>query len=289
MVGRSFWASVRSSGVTAFVWLVLSTLLSPMASAQGGSSGEPPPTEAEVAEARRIFAVGIRHADRGEWEDAVVCFRQVLEVRQAPPVLFNLGAALVALGQYPEAEPLLRRVADDPSAEASLVERARASLTTMQEHGGRLTIEIVRSTPSTIVTIDGLVLEASQLGTEFAVSAATHEVVVRDGADEITRRQVAVAVGQSASITLAASGDASAVTDADAEGAEDAALRASHTEIGTTLDVRERRRQRLRNPWLWTGVGAGVVVVGAVLFVAIYDPRVNDPANGNTTPAVIRF
>lgn len=286
MVGKSFWASVCGSGIVAFALLVLPALVASSAAAQ---SGDPPPTEAELAEARRIFAAGIRHADRAEWEDAVVCFRQVLEVRQAPPVLFNLGAALVALGQYPEAEPLLRRVADDPTAEATLVERARASLQTMEQRGGRLTITIVGSTPTTIVTIDGLVLGADQLGTEIAVSAGAHDVVIRDGIDEITRREVRVAVGEHAAVSLAASRDDTSLSEVDSEHAESAERRASLTEIGTTDDRSERRRRRLRNPWLWTGVGAGVVVLGAVIFVSTYDPRVNDPVRGNTTPPVIRF
>jgi len=290
MVGKSFWTSAVASGVVAFALLVLPVFAADLvgtAQAQGGAAASAP-TESEVAEARRIFSVGIRHADRGEWEDAVVCFRQVLEVRQAPPVLFNLGAALVALGEYPEAEPLLRHVADDPTAESTLVERARASLHTMEERGGRLTITLVSGTPSTVVTIDGLVLGSDQIGHELAVLAGPHEVIVRDGADTVTRREIRVAVGEHAAISVSAVADTS-LSSADSVDVDAQNVRASHTDTVATGDRGARRRRLLRNPWLWTGVGAGVIVISAVIFVATFDPRVNDPAQGTTTPPVVRF
>lgn len=286
MVGTSSRAVRYSIGVVVSALLLL-PLLPGSASAQSGDVA--PPTEEEVAEARRIFAVGIRHADRGEWEDAVVCFRQVIEVRQAPPVLFNLGAALVALGQYSEAEPLLRRVVDDPTAEATLVERARESITTMETRGGRLTVSIVGSTPSTVVTIDGLVLPPEQRANEFAVASGTHEIVVRDAVDEISRRSITVAAGEHAAITLAASIDETGLEDADTQHVASTSHRASQTQVGTTSDRASRRRRLVRNPWLWTGVGAGIVVLGAVIFVTTYDPPVNAPIDGNTTPPLIRF
>lgn len=238
------------------------------------------PTDAELAEARRTFQVGLGHADRGEWEDAVVSFRQVLEVRDAPPVLYNLGAALVALGQYPEAEGLLRRVVDDPAADPALVERARTAVETMRQHGGRVTFRLESTSAAAVVWIDGVVLPRSSLGVDVPIAAGEHTVVVREGADERHRRTVRVAAGETLEVVLDV--PAAVVAESGADGAPGLT-----SEPAT--DRAARRRERLRNPWLWGGVAAGAALLGVVTFVGLYEPPPGDPVRGNFDPPVVRF
>ncbi len=247
-----------------------------------GAVGAQAPTEAELAEARRTFQVGLAHADRGEWEDAVVSFRHVLEVRDAPPVLYNLGAALVALGQYPEAETLLRRVVEDTAADAALVGRATAALENMRQRGGRVTFRLVGAGPSSVVWIDGVVLPRDSLGVEVPLLAGDHVVVVREGADERHRQTVRVAVGEVLEVSLAPSGPATAEP-TPADGAAAIPTSADDSARGA------RRRERLRNPWLWGGVAAGAALIGVVVFASVYEPPVGDPVRGNFDPPVVRF
>lgn len=285
--------SGRKSGFARFalagVLLVAGASAPVLARAQTPST-TPAATPEELAEARRIFAVGVQHADRGEWEEAVVCFRQVLEVREAPPVLYNLGAALVALGEYPEAEPLLTRVVNDPSAEASIAQRARDSIDTMNRRAGRITLRLVDAPPGAIVYVDRKVLPPAQLGVEIPLSAGEHELSVRLGSTEITRRTLRVAIGSHEEALIevnAVSDETLAAQDAIANA--DAQARASHTQIGTTRDRSELRRRRLRSPWLWGGVGGGIVVIIAVVVATQHEPSVDAPTQGNFGTPVVRF
>lgn len=276
----------------AFRRVLLSAALALLATAGGVARADAPsePTADELADARRIFAIGLQDADRGEWDDAVVRFRQVLEVREAPPVFYNLGAALVALGQYPEAEPLLRRVVDDPNAEASLVERARASLQTMATRGGRVTIRLVDAPSGAVLYVDNRVLPTSSIGVEIPMTLGEHELVVRYGADELTRRVLRISIGDRAEAVIALGNvGGTSLVDHDAQSAADSEARASQTRIGTTADRAERRRHLLRNPWLWTGVGAGVVLIVTAVLVSTHEPTVGDPVQGTFNPPLVRF
>lgn len=244
------------------------------------------PSAADLAEARRTFQVGLAHADRGEWQDAAVSFRQVLEVREAPPVFYNLGAALVALDQFPEAEQHLRRVVDDPSADPALVERARAALATIAARGGRVTFVVSSDAPTTVVYVDGTVLSHQQLAGEVPLVAGAHELVVRERGVETARRPFTVVAGQSLRVES---------NPAPVPAPAEVAVAASETPPSTVVAAQaeptrgpspERRRRLLRNPWLWTGVGAGVVLIVVVSAVA---GGTSDPVQGNFDPPLVRF
>lgn len=279
MLGTRLVSHVRWAMVIA----VVACLASPALAQRGRASDAP--SEAELAEARQTFQVGLAHADRGEWEDAAVSFRHVLEVRQAPPVLYNLGAALVALNQYAEAETLLRRVVADESADPALVDQARASLATIAARGGRVTFTLPESSPTTVVFLDGFVVPRDSLGTDVPVVAGSHEVVVRDEGRERLRRTFSLRAGENAEIALVAVPEPASVAAAQSQDASQAAVESADSR--TSGPSPERRRRLLRNPWLWTGVGAAVVVI--VVVGAVAGGRTSDPVQGDFNPPLVRF
>lgn len=247
------------------------------------------PSADEVAEARRIFGEGLAHADRAEWRDAVTCFRQVMEIRESPPVRYNLGAALVHLGEYPEAEPLLQQVVDDSTADPAIVRRARESLAEMEELGGRVILRVTDLRESTLVYLDGSVLSRARLGIELPLSAGEHDLSIREGSTEVARRRIRVAAGDRADVVISLAMTHAAIDEADARHVDEHDARTEHTRIGSTLSPEERRRQRRRNPWLWTGVAFGAALIGGVVFATTWEQPVSAPREGDFADPVLRF
>jgi hypothetical protein len=97
------------------------------------AAAQPEPTPQDSERARALFDQGLRDGDQGRWEDAVRNFREALALRDAPAIRYNLGQALVELHRDAEAEPELRRVADDPAAPEDLRSRARVQLEDIEE------------------------------------------------------------------------------------------------------------------------------------------------------------
>lgn len=246
------------------------------------------PSAAEVAEARRIFAEGVAHVQAREWQEAVVCFRQVLEVRVAPPVLYNLGAALVELREYAEAEPYLRRVVDDPNAEASLVERSRHLLEEMALHGGVITLRFVGELGTGVVYLDGEPLPAARLTDRLPVASGAHTVSIRDGSRERIRQTFAIRERQTAEVAVVA--DPALATTASTEASvtpRDAAAAATGSEQADPLDASPRHPHRR---WLYVGIGAGAAIVITVIAVVVAGNGGNTtPFDGNFTPGRLEF
>jgi hypothetical protein len=119
--GRAVWAGI--TGI--LVWGLVSL-----------AAAQPVATEEDTERARTLFEQGVQDGDRGRWEDAVRNFREALRLRDAPAIRYNLGAALVELRRDAEAEPELRRVADDPGAPEELRSRSRVHLEDIAERRG---------------------------------------------------------------------------------------------------------------------------------------------------------
>jgi hypothetical protein len=235
------------------------------------------PSPEEVAEARRIFAEGVEHVERREWQEAVVCFRQVLEVRVAPPVLYNLGAALVELREYVEAEPYLRRVVDDPNADPSLVERSRHLLEEMALHGGTITLRFVGELGSGTVYLDNEPLPADRLGGPLPVASGAHTISIRDGSRERIRQRFAINERQTAEVAIIADPALASRSGTPTQATvtpRDVAQAVTPGDTSTTDGDRPRPNRR----WLYVGLGTGAAIVVTVLVVVLV------AGNGNSSP-----
>lgn len=76
-------------------------------------------TDPDTERARSLFREGVALSDAGRWTMAAERFRQALALKDAMAIRYNLGSALIELGDFQEADRLLRQVTrDEGSAEA---------------------------------------------------------------------------------------------------------------------------------------------------------------------------
>ncbi len=255
---------------------ILGFLAPPPAAAQG--AGDDPET---LAEARRIFGEGLAHSDRHEWHEAVAAFRQVVELRSAPPVLYNLAVALVEIREYPEAQDLLGRVLADQTTTPPIRESSEELLRELEAQAGRVELAYRGDSTGVVFFIDDFALAGAALERAHLVSPGAHGVTARRGGTVLARADVDVVRGETARVELAS-------PDAPVEGA----VALGSPEPGRRGRIRDggapRERPLVKNPWLWTGVGVGVVAA-VVLGVTLGRNNAGDPFVGDFVPGRITW
>ena len=99
--------------------------------ADGNVMCEPPAEPAAVARERFQEAIGMYEA--GDYEGALVAFRDVLQLHPSAAIRFNLATTLDRLGRRDDARRELRRILDDPSAEQRVRKTAEDMLKTLDD------------------------------------------------------------------------------------------------------------------------------------------------------------
>lgn len=258
-----------AGGAFLVLGMIGSLLAPPDAVAQAASE------DAEVlAEARRIFSEGLSHSDRHEWHEAVAAFRQVIELRAAPPVLYNLAVALAEIGEYPEAQDLLGRVFADDSTTPPIRAASEDLLRELEARGGKIDVDYRGAREGVVFFVDGFALAGEALDRAHLASPGAHTVSVRRGATVLARAEVSVEQGETKRVELVS---------------PDAAPR-RHTAGLEEPSAAPQERSLAKNPWLWTGVGLGVgAAVAIVLAVTLGGGDTADPFEGDFTPGRITW
>ncbi len=225
-----------------------------------------------LAEARRIFGEGLAHSDRHEWHEAVAAFRQVIELRAAPPVLYNLAVALVEIREYPEAQDLLDRVFADETTSPEIRASSEELRGELEAHAGKIELAYRGDPAGVIFFIDGFALGGAALDHPHFAAPGRRSVEARRGAAVLARADVDVVRGETVRAELVSP---------DAEAAAEAAIADEPTPAEQPSE-----RRGVRNPWLWAGVGAGVaaIVIVAVAVSATRDPDSGPPFDGDFVP-----
>ncbi|MBC7172482.1 MAG: tetratricopeptide repeat protein [Polyangiaceae bacterium] len=258
---------------SAFLVLVtVAALLAPSGANAQRATGADAET---LAEARRIFGEGLAHSDRHQWHEAVAAFRQVIELRSAPPVLYNLAIALIEIRQYPEAQDLLTRVLASEETSAEIRTASGALLSDLEEQAGRVELVFHGDPTGVIFFIDDFALGASALQHPHFVAPGAREIVARRGSTVLARAEPAVVRGETVRVELAPPGVP--VTNA------------IHAEAEPFGSERETERSLAKNPWLWTGVGVGVAVVVTVVLAVTLGGGTGEPFEGDFNPGTITW
>lgn len=234
----------------------------------------PEPEEAELAQARERFRVGVEAAEAGDYPRAVRAFREALAVRDAPAVRYNLASALFEVGEHVESFATLRALGADTSAD--LRQRADRLEREVRQHVAVLNIRIGGELDG--AQLDGRELDPSELDHPIAVAPGPHELLGSRAGEVITTRRFELAAGAEVYV------DVSSVP-TPAEAAQMAQPVAPAVLAAPVVEARRSRRG------LWIGVAIGaVVVIGAVVTVAVVASRGSaDPVPGNFEPGVIRW
>jgi hypothetical protein len=273
---------------------------------------------ARLAEARGLFERGLAAADAERWAEAVELFRRARDVVERPSIVFNLGQALVRVGQAAEARAALERFTAiaDARTDAADIERARRLLAELAAHQGTLTLAVEPA--DALVEVDGAPLEGSGAERVLTLDPGRHRVSVSAPGHRADRFEVSVLAGsqerRSALLERLPSRPGVLVVHA-AEGAEvrvDGLLvgRGEHesevvpgphrvtvvdgraTLLDRELAIGEGERVVLdalsqrggsiaEEPWLWVVVGLAIVGAGVGIGVGVVVSQApGDPAAG---------
>jgi hypothetical protein len=136
------------------------------------------PSPAALSKARALFQQALALETAGDWSGASNLFQQVAAVRLTPQVRFHLalceehlGNLAAALGDYQIAAEEARKV---PVPE--VVEQATARVEVLKARIPKLVIRRGQGAESASITLDGVNLGATSIGTELPVNPGPHTV-----------------------------------------------------------------------------------------------------------------
>lgn len=264
---------------------------------------------ASLAEARTLFERGLAAADAERWAEAVELFRRARDIVERPSIVFNLGQALMRLGQSTEARAALERFVAiaDARADRADIETAQRLLSELSLSQG--TLDLSLEPADAIVELDGRELEGTGAERTLTLDPGRHRLAITAPGHRADRFEISVIAGsherRSAILERLPSRPATLVVHAP-EGAEVRVdgLLAGRGEIETELVPGEHRVVVSRGsatllerelvvgegdrvvldavvregeggnvaeePWLWIVVGLAVVGAGVGIGVGVY-------------------
>jgi hypothetical protein len=209
--------------------------------------GEGDDAEVRQATARTLFNEGLEYSDAGRWQEAADRFGRAYQSKPTAEIAYNLAQAYVRLGHLSSAAEMLRRAASDPEATPAVREASRARLAQVTPRLGRLAVRL-DSRQDALVTVDGRMIEAGNLGVAMPVDPGPHLVRARWGDGQDLSRRVTVAEGAESTIILAPPATANT----------------------------EPSRSVLRRGWFWMAVAG--VAAGTAVALAISQGRGAEPS-----------
>lgn len=245
-------------------------------SEEASEAGADPRTEeADLERARALFMEGVELADQGQHETAAERFESALLIHEAPTIHFNLAAVYVELDRLLQAASHLELVIDDSETDEELRQRAQQMYDDVSSRLGRLLLSRGGLDWDATVTLNGRELDVEEIDAPQRVEPGTYTVVATLDGEEVARHEVEVPAGALIELELA-----------------------PHRDDVETAIVESAEEEREVNPilrdWrLWTGVGAGVVVVVTAVVLGVTlsnrEQELEDPVTGNMSPGVITW
>lgn len=225
-----------------------------------------------LAEARRLFTEGVGHTQAERWTEAATSFRAALELHAAPPIRYNLAAALVELGQHREALEQVELVLADASAPANIAELTRGLRERIRSASAMLTISVAGEAEGAAVHLDGEELDAAWLAREIPVAPGAHTVSAVRGGETVAEAEVTTRAGEPARVRLFVRAGGVGPGPGPSEPGGEPALHETW--------------------WFWAAVGGGALVlvtIISIIVVAAQPGSPADPVQGNFMPGVITW
>jgi hypothetical protein len=206
MLARSFGFRWRLS-VSLVASLALVAPLAPVRSAQA--------QEMTVAKARETFREGIAHEAAGKWEAALAAFKAVAVVKPTPQVRYHIGYCQEKLGQFVDALGSYRLALHEAiESKAKDAEKAtRERLTILEPKIPKLTIERGDGAQVAEVTMDGVTLGATSVGSEIPANPGPHVITATAPRRKAFRAEFTLEESESKTLTLVLKKDAEPVAE----------------------------------------------------------------------------
>jgi hypothetical protein len=233
-----------------------------------GEAPVDPAEEARLEQARTIFREGIELVSAQQFEEAAVRFEAALALHDAPAIRYNLASALFETARPLEAADHVRRVLADTATPIEIRIPAQDLAARIEAVIGRVHITVVNPRPQMVVTMDGEPIADDAIGTDMPVMPGAHTFAATLGAETLAESRVELRAGQTQPVEL---------------------------RVPTPREQASGRfEQRERNPivrdWrLWTGIGAGVVLVVLVTVLAVTLGGGTTVVRGNYEPGVLEW
>jgi hypothetical protein len=166
-----------------------------VAAAQAGPPHEAaPPNPAVLVAARELFREATEDVDAGRFDVALDKFKRVAQVKETPPVRFNIAKCEQALGRLGAAladYELAEREGEDDPKFADIVKLADAQATGIRPRVPRLTVAAAAPLATDArVTLDGEPLAPAGLGVPLPLDPGHHRVVVTDATGPVFAEDV---------------------------------------------------------------------------------------------------
>jgi hypothetical protein len=267
------------------------TPAAPVQAAPPQATGAAEISAQELARARTLFQRGVALAEQEDFAGAAQRFREAYAIHAAAAVEYNLAAALFELGRHEEAFNRAQNVQRDPEAPEALRERAQKLARALYTHTARLTVTASSSTEEDVeVQIDAQPLPPGWMGVPRAVSPGKHHIRAAREGKTISEREVQVPLRTAVII------DVSLIV-AEVSVPQSVAAITTVPDVvapvpGPDPGVEKKARDKRRRIRVWSGIAAGVVVLGTGIALAVVlskDEPTSTGVMGDFTPGVLTW
>lgn len=271
--------------------LLLATPLvaTPSAHAQAGEKLD----KQQLNIARALFEEGLDFIDNREWTMAADRFSRVLQMRWSPVVAYNLGSALMEIGEIGSALEHIQRVLREPDLDEAVRKPAEQLLEQAEARMGKLRIDIRGETGEMSVIVDDSEWPKAAYGIAVPMAPGRHRVVLRHRNEDAEVREILITEREQLDVTFNRMPETATVPAPADVAAAAPRGEASEDDPLATTDYADRDDgggdSILGAWWLWTGVGAVVLAtVATVVIVSGSDGTTEaSPIAGNFDPPVI--
>jgi hypothetical protein len=220
------------------------------------------PSAAELASARETYREGIALEAAGNWAGALAKFQAVAAIKSAPRVRFHIGLCQEKLGRWNEAVGAYKMASLEATREraSDVVKEADAAWSRLKAKIPVLTLRRGAGADSATVTLDGVELGASTIGTEMPLDPGVHTLEVSMAGAATRRTTFELKEGERKDVEVQRPEPESAQPAA----ATPVAPVATSAPGGETAPPPAKGSSAV--PWLVTGVGAAGLAASGVFF-----------------------
>ncbi len=211
---------------------------------------------AQAEEAQGAFDAGVEAAQGDRWVEALEHFQRAYELLPDPQLLVNMATAQAHLGHLIDArQSYLRALNELPEEDEELRRLTDQGINSVERRIPEVRLELEGIGVRDVVWIDDEVV--MDLRRPRLLDPGEHALTVRREGQPLARMRFALAEGERRTLSLA---------------------------VGPARIEREGGEEEdslVDNPWLWVGIGAGVVLLTAVVAVVVALTGADDPAMGS--------
>lgn len=139
-----------------------------------------PPNAAELASARRLFAIALSAEDQGRWAEALEIYERIRKIVVSPSLWYHIGACHEALGDVVEALNAFELALSGATArkEFALAKESRSRIEKLRAKASQLILRLPDDATGVRVEIDGAPINPALVGAAILVTPGARRVVV---------------------------------------------------------------------------------------------------------------